>query len=196
MKWTKTFLPRRHNAPSPACPFCWAGSFSFDGVLQDVRIAAKKSNRFCGGRIGRGKRDEGAPDAALSGPLRVFCCVEFAGSRGKLLFCHAGKKGRRGARDGAESPRALAGCIARQSPRPFATCCRTAGSKGGRSTHRLQALASLFSKRLYVKSIPNAPSGAVNKMARTATDSTMGPQGSPIARGTEPMAAWTVAFGR
>ena len=106
------------------------------------------------------------------------------------------KKRRRGARDGAESPRALAGCIARQSPRPFATCCRTAGSKGGRSTHRLQALASLFSKRLYVKSIPNAPSGAVNKMARTATDSTMGPQGSPIARGTEPMAAWTVAFGR
>lgn len=47
-------------------------------------------------------------------------------------------------------------------------------------------MPSLFSKRLYVKSIPNAPSGAVNKMARTATDSTMGPQGSPIARGAEP----------
>lgn len=75
MKWTKTFLPRRHNAPSPACSFCWAGSFAFDGALQDVRIAAKKSNRFCGVRIERGKRDEGAPDAALSGPLRVFAAL-------------------------------------------------------------------------------------------------------------------------
>lgn len=190
-------MPRRHNAPSPACPFCWAGSFAFDGALQDVRIAAKNSNRFCGVRIERGKRDEGAPDAALSGPLRVFAALNLRDPGGSSCSkMKVRKKRRRGARDGAESPRALAGCIARQSPRPFATCCRTAGSKGGRSTHRLQALASLFSKRLYVKSIPNAPSGAVNKMARTATDSTMGPQGSPIARGAEPMAAWTVAFGR
>ena len=30
----------------------------------------------------------------------------------------------------------------------------------------------------------------------TDTDSTMFPQGSPIARGTEPIAACTVAFGR
>lgn len=107
------------------------------------------------------------------------------------------KNRRRGARDGAESLRALAGCIARQSPPALCNMLpHCLLQRGGRLAHRLQALASLYSKRLYVKSIPNAPSGAVNKMARTATDSTMGPQGSPIARGTEPMAAWTVAFGR
>lgn len=105
MKWTKTFLPRRHKSPSPACPFCWAGSFAFDGALQDVRIAAKNSNRFCGVRIERGKRDEGAPDAALSGALCVFCCVEFAGSREKLLFCHAGKTKTRRSRWSGKSPR-------------------------------------------------------------------------------------------
>ena len=54
-----------------------------------------------------------------------------------------------------------------------------------------------FSKNfLYVISIPSAPSGAVIIMAITATDSTILPHGSPAARGTEPMAAWTVAFGR
>lgn len=148
------------------------------------------------GALEEGNGTKARQTRRFRGPCAFFAALNLRDPGGKLLFCHAGKKGRRGARDGAESPRALAGCIARQSPRPFATCCRTAGSRGGRSTHRLQALASLFSKRLYVKSIPNAPSGAVNKMARTATDSTMGPQGSPIARGTEPMAAWTVAFGR
>ena len=45
-------------------------------------------------------------------------------------------------------------------------------------------------------SIKNAPSGAVMTMPSTATDSTMLPQGSPAASGTEPMAACTVALGR
>ena len=46
------------------------------------------------------------------------------------------------------------------------------------------------------QSIPRAPSGAVRRMERTATERTMLPQGSPRARGTEPMAACTVALGR
>ena len=41
-----------------------------------------------------------------------------------------------------------------------------------------------------------ALTGAVMTMPSTATDSTMLPQGSPAASGTEPMAACTVAFGR
>ena len=49
---------------------------------------------------------------------------------------------------------------------------------------------------LYVLSIPNAPSGAVIIIASTATDKIILPQASPAARGTEPIAAWTVAFGR
>ena len=44
-------------------------------------------------------------------------------------------------------------------------------------------------------SIPKAPRGAVITIARTATDNTRFPQDKPIARGTEPMAACTVAFG-
>ena len=44
--------------------------------------------------------------------------------------------------------------------------------------------------------MPKAPSGAVMIIARTATDSTILPQGRPIASGTEPIAAWTVALGR
>lgn len=147
------------------------------------------------GALKEGNGTKARQTRRFRGPCAFFAALNLRDPGGSSCSAMREKR-RRGARDGAESPRALAGCIARQSPRPFATCCRTAGSKGGRSTHRLQALASLFSKRLYVKSIPNAPSGAVNKMARTATDSTMGPQGSPIARGTEPMAAWTVAFGR
>lgn len=72
MKWTKTFLPRRHKSPSPACPFCWAGSFAFDGALQDVRIAAKKSSRCYGGRMEEGNGTKARPDAALSGALCVL----------------------------------------------------------------------------------------------------------------------------
>lgn len=40
-----------------------------------------------------------------------------------------------------------------------------------------------------------APKGAVIKIATTATDKTICPQGNPSASGTEPMAACTVAFG-
>ena len=43
--------------------------------------------------------------------------------------------------------------------------------------------------------MPKAPRGAVTRMASTATVSTSCPQGRPMARGTEPMAAWTVALG-
>ena len=45
-------------------------------------------------------------------------------------------------------------------------------------------------------SIPSAPSGAVIRMASTATDRTILPQDNPIDNGTEPIAAYTVAFGR
>ena len=44
--------------------------------------------------------------------------------------------------------------------------------------------------------MPMAPSGAVIKIASTATESTIWPQGSPIASGVAPMAACTVALGR
>ena len=54
----------------------------------------------------------------------------------------------------------------------------------------------LFNSLRYVTSIPIAPSGAVIRIARTATERTICPQESPIAIGTEPIAAWTVAFGR
>ena len=47
-----------------------------------------------------------------------------------------------------------------------------------------------------VRSMPMAPSGAVIRMASTATESTSCPHGRPIDSGTEPMAACTVAFGR
>lgn len=41
-----------------------------------------------------------------------------------------------------------------------------------------------------------APRGAVTRMATTATVSTSCPQPNPMARGTPPMAACTVALGR
>ena len=44
--------------------------------------------------------------------------------------------------------------------------------------------------------MPIAPSGAVTIIASTATESTICPQASPAAKGTEPMAACTVALGR
>ena len=44
--------------------------------------------------------------------------------------------------------------------------------------------------------MPNAPSGAVIRMDSTAMDRINLPQGSPRESGTEPIAAWTVAFGR
>ena len=47
-----------------------------------------------------------------------------------------------------------------------------------------------------MKSIPNAPNGAVMIIAITATERTIFPHGSPAANGTEPIAACTVAFGR
>ena len=55
---------------------------------------------------------------------------------------------------------------------------------------------SYFSSFRYAASMPSAPRGAVIKIASTATDSTILPHGSPIASGTEPIAACTVAFGR
>ena len=48
---------------------------------------------------------------------------------------------------------------------------------------------------LYVASMPNAPRGAVIRIARTATVRIMLPEGRPIAKGMEPIAAWTVALG-
>ena len=47
----------------------------------------------------------------------------------------------------------------------------------------------LFSNFLYDKSIANAPSGAVNTIARTATVSTVSPQANPNASGIPPIAA-------
>ena len=44
-------------------------------------------------------------------------------------------------------------------------------------------------------SIPKAPKGAVMIIPNTATESMIGPQGRPRDRGTEPMAAYTVALG-
>ena len=44
--------------------------------------------------------------------------------------------------------------------------------------------------------MPSAPSGAVIMIAITATERMIFPHGRPAARGTEPIAAWTVAFGR
>ena len=44
--------------------------------------------------------------------------------------------------------------------------------------------------------MPIAPSGAVIRMATTATERTICPHESPIAIGTEPIAACTVALGR
>ena len=44
--------------------------------------------------------------------------------------------------------------------------------------------------------MPKAPRGAVIKMANTDIVKMSSPAGSPIARGTQPIAAWTVAFGR
>lgn len=41
-----------------------------------------------------------------------------------------------------------------------------------------------------------APSGAVISIESTATVRTIFPQESPIVRGIEPIAAWTVAFGQ
>lgn len=42
---------------------------------------------------------------------------------------------------------------------------------------------------LYVRSIANAPRGAVRTIARTATVSTVSPHSKPIARGIPPIAA-------
>ena len=44
--------------------------------------------------------------------------------------------------------------------------------------------------------MPMAPRGAVMRIASTATERTIWPQGRPMAKGTDPMAAWTVALGR
>ena len=54
---------------------------------------------------------------------------------------------------------------------------------------------SFSSSFLYEVSMRSAPVGAVINIAHTATVSTVSPQLSPIARGTAPMAAWTVALG-
>ena len=48
----------------------------------------------------------------------------------------------------------------------------------------------------YVLSIPIAPIGAVTRIASTATESTSCPHGRPRLSGTDPIAAYTVAFGR
>lgn len=47
-----------------------------------------------------------------------------------------------------------------------------------------------------MKSIQNAPSGAVIKIAATAVVKTILPQDNPIAKGMPPIAACTVALGR
>lgn len=44
-------------------------------------------------------------------------------------------------------------------------------------------------------SMPKAPRGAVKSMATTAAESTVLPHASPKAKGTEPIAACTIAFG-
>lgn len=62
--------------------------------------------------------------------------------------------------------------------------------------HASDAVCAQESQRRYVASMPIAPSGAVIRMASTATASTICPQGRPRASGTEPMAACTVALGR
>ncbi len=43
--------------------------------------------------------------------------------------------------------------------------------------------------------MPKAPSGAVISIESTAIVKTISPQGSPIAKGSDPIAACTVAFG-
>lgn len=48
---------------------------------------------------------------------------------------------------------------------------------------------------LYDLSIKKAPKGAVIKIAKTATVKTISPQANPIAKGTPPIAACTVALG-
>ena len=53
-----------------------------------------------------------------------------------------------------------------------------------------------FNNFLYVCSIINAPNGAVIKMDKTATVNTICPHPSPAAKGTDPIAACTVAFGQ
>ena len=59
-------------------------------------------------------------------------------------------------------------------------------------------LCSYFeeSKVFCVRSIKRAPIGAVIKMESTATDKITFPEASPACKGTEPMAACTVAFGK
>lgn len=52
------------------------------------------------------------------------------------------------------------------------------------------------SRRRKLRSMARAPKGAVTKIATTATVSTTCPQARPMARGTPPMAACTVALGR
>ena len=47
-----------------------------------------------------------------------------------------------------------------------------------------------------VRSINNAPRGAVMVIPMTATDKISGPVFKPTAKGTAPMAACTVAFGK
>ena len=44
--------------------------------------------------------------------------------------------------------------------------------------------------------MPNAPNGAVITIAITATDKTIFPHERPAAKGTDPIAACTVAFGK
>ena len=56
--------------------------------------------------------------------------------------------------------------------------------------------ASRVIHRGQATSIPIAPSGAVTRIESTATERIRPPQGRPIASGTPPMAACTVAFGR
>ena len=42
------------------------------------------------GALEEGNGTKARQTRRFRGPC-AFCCVEFAGSRGKLLFCHAGK---------------------------------------------------------------------------------------------------------
>ena len=56
--------------------------------------------------------------------------------------------------------------------------------------------ASYASNFSYVQTIKNAPKGAVTKIPTTEIDQANGPTDRPAAKGTPPIVACTVAFGK
>ena len=75
---------------------------------------------------------------------------------------------------------------------------RLSSGFAGKNLHRIvkEKSSHFSSSRAFAASIRIAPSGAVMRMPRTATDRMMFPHGSPMESGTAPMAACTVALGR